>query len=533
MRVILINWAHLWDGASRGGGVNGYCQAIALELVSRGHEVISLCGGTTYEPSAGSPDPGPCRIQRHDDWLGIRVYEVINSPVLAPALPQFRDPRSEASAPVLEDHIARMMAELRPDVVHIHSLEGFSAGCVANIRRGAPAARILFSLHNYHTICPQVYLMQGHRRPCFNFDAGHACDGCIPSVDPITERRRLASGSDRPAEFEWRRPGDRPVGGGWRRAIPSFLKRTGGDDPSASAGSVEPPRRGREADLLLEKRPHPWTEAGLSIPAWRPLANDPTPEPVSAKAPNDYSCRRVSMIDALNSCNSVLAVSNFVARKFEALGVRSDRLRTLHIGTRMRETIARRPECLLTPSPSDSHRPIRLAFTGYNNWYKGLPMLADSLELLAPEVLGRFHLTVLALGGETMERQLRRLEPRLAGLTLRHGYEHDDLPWLLGGIDLGLVTSVWWDNGPQTVMEFLACGIPVLGANLGGIPDFISDGKNGLLFRGNDRWDLARRLAEVSRDPGLPSRLRAGIRPPKSIAEHTSELEAIYAGRVS
>ena len=61
-----------------------------------------------------------------------------------------------------------------------------------------------------------------------------------------------------------------------------------------------------------------------------------------------------------------------------------------------------------------------MAFVGYNNWYKGLPMLGDSLELLTPEVLRHIHLFVYAFNGEQQEPQLRRLEPRLVDPVLLH-----------------------------------------------------------------------------------------------------------------
>jgi glycosyltransferase involved in cell wall biosynthesis len=232
------------------------------------------------------------------------------------------------------------------------------------------------------------------------------------------------------------------------------------------------------------------------------------------------------MVGMLNSCDRVLAVSEFVRRKFESMGVNAEAIRTRYIGCRL----AADSQDPVSPTPGS---PVRIAFVGYHNWFKGLPMLADSLELLTPEVLGRIDLTVLALNGQHMEAQLRRLEGRLAGLRLGFGYRHAELPRLLRGIDLGIVPSVWWDNAPQTVMEFLACGIPVLGADLGGIPEFVRDGENGLLFRGNDRWDLARRLAEVSRWPQKLAALRAGVRPPKTIGDHVTELELEYGNRLS
>jgi glycosyltransferase involved in cell wall biosynthesis len=492
MRIVLVNWARIEDGAASGGGVNGYCQGLALELVRRGHEVVSVCGGSEYEGRGAGP-----RVRPRGDWRGVRVYEVVNSPVLAPSLAQFREPLGEVGAPGLEEAVRALMAELRPDVVHFHNIEGFSAGCIGAVRAGAPGARVVFSLHNYHTVCPQVYLMQGHRRPCFSFDHGRCCEGCIPARTPAEVRRE--------------REGERGVLGLVRRASRAIAPA-----PAAPAPAPHPDR---------------WSEAWFGMPARRALLNVVSPEPRSETPPNAYALRRGAMLAMLNSCDAVLAVSRFVAEKFAVLGVDPSRLRSVHIGTRFTEIVEERRGELGPPPPlARGERPVRVAFMGYNNYYKGLPMLIESLEMIAPEYLSRIHLTVLALGGEVNEPELRALEPRLAGLTLEFGYRQEDLPRMIGGCDLGLVTSVWWDNGPQTVLEFLACGVPVLGAELGGIPDFVREGENGLLFRGNDRWDLSRRLVEIVRSPAVLDRLRAGVRPPKGMREHGAEIEAVYAG---
>src|SRR5205823_3568888 len=153
------------------GGVNGYCQSLALALLRRGHDVCYLSGGTTYTCPPGSSEPGPCMVRRHEDWLGVRVFEVVNSPVVAPSILQFREPLGEVAAPALERELGRFFWALRPDVVHFHNIEGFSTGCVDAARglscdsQGPPAegwfgAAVVYSLHNYHTICPQVYLMK-------------------------------------------------------------------------------------------------------------------------------------------------------------------------------------------------------------------------------------------------------------------------------------------------------------------------------------------------------------------------------------
>jgi glycosyltransferase involved in cell wall biosynthesis len=45
-----------------------------------------------------------------------------------------------------------------------------------------------------------------------------------------------------------------------------------------------------------------------------------------------------------------------------------------------------------------------------------------------------------------------------------------------------IVPSEWWENNPLTVIESFACGKPVIGSSLGGIPEIIEDGKTGFVF---------------------------------------------------
>ena len=79
------------------------------------------------------------------------------------------------------------------------------------------------------------------------------------------------------------------------------------------------------------------------------------------------------------------------------------------------------------------------------------------------------------------------------------------------------------------LVPFASPGVPVLAAAVGGVPDMIRHGENGLLHRGNDREDLACKLREVAQNPAMLARLRAGITPPASMGEHAVQMAAIYA----
>ncbi len=509
MRILMVNWAKIWDGPTVGGGVNGYAQSLCLELTALGHEVAWLSSGTCYSAVGASPetDLGPIHAVRHQDWLGVKVVEIVNSPVLAPSAFQRADADAEVSQPELERVCAEVFFALKPDLIHFHNIEGFSGGCLRVASRGLgdwPGTATLYSLHNYHTLTPEVYLpikvvslYEPERVP----------------IDPRTERRVRAGLEEHT-----------PAPEAQSDAVPELVSRllepearepfeVGGEDPRGMASVLT----SHESTAFV---PRPMSEK------WQPISNDP-----AAAIDDGFEHRRAAMVGALNTMDRVLAVSDFVRKRFEAEGVEANRTLTMPIGTRAREICDEHPELLFEPPQrvdgSGHRRPLRLVFLGYDHAYKGLHVLADALELIVPELLAELDLAVYAQAGQRSEWRFRRLEPRLAKLVYHHGYGPQDLPWMLGGKDLGVVPSIWWDNGPQTVFELLACGVPVLGADLGGIPDVIRHDTNGLLFGGNDRYDLARQIVRAIREPGLIERLRSGVTPPKSMAEHGREMQML------
>jgi len=59
------------------------------------------------------------------------------------------------------------------------------------------------------------------------------------------------------------------------------------------------------------------------------------------------------------------------------------------------------------------------------------------------------------------------------------------------------------DNLPNTVLEALSCGTPVVAFSIGGMPDLIEHGVTGWLCQPLDHQDLARGIAQVIGDPAL------------------------------
>ena len=53
-----------------------------------------------------------------------------------------------------------------------------------------------------------------------------------------------------------------------------------------------------------------------------------------------------------------------------------------------------------------------------------------------------------------------------------------------------VIPSQWYENNPLTIIEALALGTPVLGADIGGIPELIQDKINGMTFPSRNEKQL-------------------------------------------
>ena len=126
------------------------------------------------------------------------------------------------------------------------------------------------------------------------------------------------------------------------------------------------------------------------------------------------------------------------------------------------------------------------------------------------------------------------------GLPTRYlGRLHDEmsLAVLYAAADVMLVPSTQ-DNLPNTVMEAMACGTPVVAFSVGGIPDMIDHEHNGYLARAFDAEHLAAGIAWVLADAGrwhtLAHRARAKVMAcydlPAITARHLALYEELVAG---
>ena len=60
-----------------------------------------------------------------------------------------------------------------------------------------------------------------------------------------------------------------------------------------------------------------------------------------------------------------------------------------------------------------------------------------------------------------------------------------------------VIPSIWYENGPYSVIETQAIGKAIIGANIGGIPEMVLDNQNGLTYKFDDIKELEVKMKEL------------------------------------
>jgi glycosyltransferase involved in cell wall biosynthesis len=171
----------------------------------------------------------------------------------------------------------------------------------------------------------------------------------------------------------------------------------------------------------------------------------------------------------------------------------------------------------------------------------GVPQDAKVVLFVAESTANRrkgFDLLAEALGGlrdadNLLLLSVGRHQPELNGrIPHRHlgSVEHYQLPLVYRAADLFVIPSLQ-DNLPNTVLESMACGTPVVGFAVGGIPDMVRQDATGLLARAADPDALRVAIDELLGD--APRRLDMGRRCRQvAVEEYSLERQARRYGEL-
>jgi glycosyltransferase involved in cell wall biosynthesis len=172
-------------------------------------------------------------------------------------------------------------------------------------------------------------------------------------------------------------------------------------------------------------------------------------------------------------------------------------------------------------------RPLTIGFVGRLDGYKGVQTLIQAVALMSSTAAVR-----LLIAGSTDEAANRLFAEEAAArdtrIELLGALTHDRIPAFLKTVDVLAVPSRCQETGPIVVLEAHAMGVPVMGADLGGIAERIRDGIDGWLLPFDDPSAWAAAMAEAVADRGQVSARAANSVRRRSASDIAAEMSALY-----
>ena len=127
-------------------------------------------------------------------------------------------------------------------------------------------------------------------------------------------------------------------------------------------------------------------------------------------------------------------------------------------------------------------------FIGRLSFEKGIETLIEAARTLP------YHLKII--GGGPLADILKE-KAKGANIEFTGYKEWPEIKEIVGKARFSVVPSEWYENNPLSVIEAQCLGTPVLGANIGGIPELIKEGVNGMCFESRNIMDLKNKIEKM------------------------------------
>ena len=131
---------------------------------------------------------------------------------------------------------------------------------------------------------------------------------------------------------------------------------------------------------------------------------------------------------------------------------------------------------------------------------KNVRLLLDAMALLRHRLVGA-HLVIVGDGPEAEALKAAATVLEMSDAVTFAGYvAHADTPAFYRAADVFALSSDF-DNSPNVVLEAMACGLPVVATDVGGVGDFVTDGTGGLVVPRQNAAALAAALETYLTSP--------------------------------
>ena len=126
---------------------------------------------------------------------------------------------------------------------------------------------------------------------------------------------------------------------------------------------------------------------------------------------------------------------------------------------------------------------------------------AEHSRVERPYLPSNWDLHIVGEGPErqVIESMIKSAGPEAQSRIKLFGYKTgEELQQEVGNARYSVLSSEWYENMPYSGLESLAAQTPIIGANIGGIPEIVLNGRTGFLFESGNIRNLADKLIQAS-----------------------------------
>lgn len=418
--------------------------------------------------------PADSFVKQWKSNRGYDIFELWNPPIISGLELGVDQPRSDISETITERHFLDVLEQVKPDVVHFQEFVGVPTSLIKKAKE--LGIKTVFTIEDYFTLCPTLKLVKADGEICRIKDEalGRQCATCCVNAPRNNIKYKLF------------------------KAYPFlFNKKT-----------LSVYRKLRRI-------------AGVPKPQIDPLDENIV---LDNNKIDEFNQRRAANLEVIKEADLLIGMSHKVTSIFSYYS-KFENITTLHLTLKHLEHF----------TPAKYNNRDRVSFGVINamgSSLKGKKLLLDVFERIDKSPL-KEKLIFYLLGD--LDDKCKGLIRRFKFVNAVGRFKVEKLNQLLDtlNINVGIVPSMWEEAYGYVGVEFLAKGIPVIGNNIGGIPDYTKDQETGWLNKTCSASELFEIINHIVDNPVQIGRLNQNlldnrVKYIKSLDTHFWEMDAIY-----
>lgn len=222
--------------------------------------------------------------------------------------------------------------------------------------------------------------------------------------------------------------------------------------------------------------------------------------------------------EKLNTLDQLISPSKFLRSILIKNGIDSSKITFIDNGTIYPKVIKNKIK---------NKKYITFGFIGTIVEYKGLHIIYEAQKILPKNIRKKIRFNIYGdIKNKNSQEYLKHFNIKEnKNFKFLGKFNNQKINEIHSRLDYMVIPSLWYENSPVTIHEAIIYKTPILGTNIGGIPELIKRHKAGKTFKFNSPISLAKLIVKIVNESP-----KFKFNPPvKSIKENSKEIEKIYS----